>query len=162
MSATAVRAGIAPTIPVVRFTIAGLPESPSAGLGRPYTVVYDGQCKVCGRLSRLLQVWDRKHEIEVVPSQQPGVMARFPWIPARAYAEALQMIGPGGRTWAGAAAIEQILNVVPKGRLLSWVFSIPYVRVLADRFYKWFAKNRYKMGCGEHCHSRPIESLFVE
>jgi predicted DCC family thiol-disulfide oxidoreductase YuxK len=150
------------TVPVVRFTVAGLEEEASAGLGRPYTVVFDGQCKVCNRLSALLGRWDRHHQIEVVPSQAPGVMARFPWIPARAYADALQMIGPGGETWQGAAAVEKILDVLPKGKLLSWVFRIPGVRGLADRFYKWFARNRYRMGCGEHCQSRPLQVVFDE
>ncbi len=150
------------TVPVVRFTVAGIPEIVEAGLGRPYTVVYDGQCKVCTRLAKLLRAWDRRHQIEVVASQQSGVTARFPWIPLRAYAEALQMVGPGGRTWSGAAAIEQILDVLPRGRLLSWMFSVPYVRVLADRFYKWFAKNRYKLGCGDHCMSRPPDVMFED
>jgi predicted DCC family thiol-disulfide oxidoreductase YuxK len=125
------------TVPVVRFTIAG--QEASRGLGRPYTVVWDGNCKVCTRLARLLRKWDRDEEMEIVPSQAPGVMARFPWIPPRAFSEALQMIGPGGRTWQGAAAIEQILNVLPKGKLVSWLFRIPFVRTIADRFYRRFA-----------------------
>lgn len=146
------------TVPVVRFTVAG--REPEHGLGRPYTVVYDGTCNVCTRLAGLLRRWDRRHEIEVVPSQAPGVMARFPWIPAHAYVEALQMVGPGGRTWSGAAAIERILDVLPKGKLISWVFRIPFVRGLADRFYKWFARNRYRLGCGEHCMSRPPDVMW--
>jgi predicted DCC family thiol-disulfide oxidoreductase YuxK len=150
-------------VQVVRFTVAGIDTAvPSVGLGRPYTVVYDGACKVCGRLVVLLRAWDRERQMEIVPSQQPGVMARFPWIPARAYVEALQLIGPGGRTWSGAAAIEQILNVLPKGRLLSWVFKIPFMRALADRFYKWFARNRYHFGCGDHCQTRPMDVVFRE
>jgi len=56
-----------------------------------------------------------------------------------------------------AAAIEQLLDVLPKGKLLSWVFSIPFVRGLADRFYRWFARNRYKLGCGDHCQSRSLD-----
>jgi len=150
------------TVQVVRFTVVGQTEAASRGLGRPYTVVYDGNCKVCGRLVKLLRAWDRRNEIEVVPSQLPGVMARFPWIPARAYVEAVQLIGPGGRTWSGAAAIEQLLNVLPKGRLLSWFFKIPFMRGLTDRFYKWFARNRYHFGCGEHCQSRPMDVIFEE
>jgi predicted DCC family thiol-disulfide oxidoreductase YuxK len=144
------------TIPVVRFVVAG--EDCNGGpCGRPYTVVYDGTCKVCGRLVALLTRWDRGQELEIVPSQGFGVQARFPWIPARAYAEAVQLIGPGGHTWQGAAAIEQLLNILPKGKLAAWIFRIPFVRPLADRFYKWFARNRYKMGCGEHCQSRPLD-----
>jgi predicted DCC family thiol-disulfide oxidoreductase YuxK len=151
------------TVQVVRFTVAGVDTaSPSVGLGRPYTVVYDGNCKVCGRLVKLLRAWDRNAEIEVVASQQPGVMARFPWIPARAYVEAVQLVGPGGRTSSGASAIEQLLNVLPKGRLLSWVFKIPFMRRIADRFYKWFARNRYHFGCGDHCQARPMDVIFRE
>lgn len=147
------------TVPVVRFTIRG--EDATEGLGRPYTCVYDGTCKVCTRLANALRKWDARHEqLEIVPSQAPGVMARFPWIPARAYTEALQLIGPGGRTWQGAAAVEQLLNTLPRGRLISWIFKMPFVRKFADRFYKWFARNRYRLGCGEHCQSRPLDVAF--
>jgi predicted DCC family thiol-disulfide oxidoreductase YuxK len=113
-------------------------------------------------LARLLEKWDRDRRFEVVPSQAPGVQARFPWIPARAYREALQLVGPGGRTWQGAAAVEKILDELPKGRLLSWIFKIPFARPLADRVYKWFARNRYKFGCGDHCASRPLDVDFGE
>ena len=146
------------TVPVVQFTIAG--EQASEGLGRPYTCVYDGMCKVCARLAKALRKWDRDHQIGVVSSQTPGVMARFPWIPPRAYAEALQLVGPNGHTWQGAGAIEQLLKILPKGKAIAWLFTVPFVRVLADRFYRWFARNRYRLGCGEHCQSRPLDVAF--
>jgi predicted DCC family thiol-disulfide oxidoreductase YuxK len=151
------------TVQVVRFTVAGVDaDAASVGLGRPYTLVYDGNCRVCGRLVKLLRAWDRNEEIAVVPSQLPGVMARFPWIPARAYVEAVQLIGPGGRTWSGATAIEQLLTILPRGRLISWIFRIPLMRGIADRFYKWFARNRYHFGCGDHCQARPMDVIFRE
>jgi predicted DCC family thiol-disulfide oxidoreductase YuxK len=146
-------------ISVVVFTVRG--EQPSSGLGRPYTVVYDGTCKVCTRLSKVLRRWDRG-QLDVVASQSPGVMARFPWIPAKAYAEALQLVGPGGETWQGSAAIEQLLNVLPRGRLIALIFHVPFIRTLADRFYRWFARNRYHLGCGAHCQSRPLNVIFAE
>ena len=150
------------TFAVVRFTVAGEGAEPSAGLGREYTVVFDGDCKVCTRLSKLLREWDGPHRLEIVSSQQAGVMARFPWIPARAYADALQMIAADGTTWQGAAAIEQLLGVLPRGRLIAWVFRIPFARAIADRFYRWFARNRYKLGCGSHCQSRPADVMWAE
>lgn len=146
------------TVPVVQFVIAG--ADASIGLGRPYTCVYDGMCKVCTRLSRVLVKWDRDHQIEVVASQATGVMARFPWIPAHAYVEALQLVGPNGHTWSGAAAIEQLLEILPKGRLIAWIFKIPFARPIADRIYKWFARNRYKLGCGDHCQLRSPDVEF--
>ena len=66
------------TVPVVRFTVAGQ-ETPSHGLGRAFTVVYDGDCKVCTRLAGVLRKWDGGRLLEVVPSQQPGVTARSGW-----------------------------------------------------------------------------------
>jgi predicted DCC family thiol-disulfide oxidoreductase YuxK len=146
--------------PVVRFTIRGVPETASTGMGRPYTLVYDGMCRMCTRLSAVLQKWDSRHLIEVVPSQATGVTARFPWIPARAYGEAIQLVGPGGATWQGAEAIEQLLDILPRGRWIGWVFHVPFVRALADRIYRWVARNRYRLGCGEHCQSRPLSVAF--
>lgn len=153
------------TMPVVLFTVQGEPVTQFAAappLNRPYTVVYDGFCKVCNRLVKLLRKWDRTQQLEIVPSQQPGVQARFPWIPARAYTESVQLIAANGRTWQGAAAIEQILDILPKGKFLSWIFSIPFVRPLAEKFYRWFARNRYMLGCGDHCQSRPLNVTFDE
>ena len=72
----------------------------------------------------------------------------------------MQLVGPGGRTWQGAAAIEQILEVLPRGELLGWVFRVPFMGALIDRFYRWFARNRYRFGCGEHCASRPLKVDF--
>ena len=149
------------TVPVVRFTVAGQ-ETVSHGLGRAYTVVFDGDCKVCTRLARVLRNWDGGRMLEVVPSQQAGVTARFPWIPMRAYAEALQLIAADGTTWQGAAAVEQLLTVLPRGRLIAWIFRIPFVRTIADRFYRWFARNRYRLGCGAHCQSRPLDVIWDE
>ena len=90
------------TVPIVRFTVAGENEEASAGLGRAYTVVYDGDCRVCTRLAGILETWDASRQLEVVSSQHRGVMARFPWIPARAYVEALQLIARDGTTWQGS------------------------------------------------------------
>lgn len=148
---------------MVRFTMAGedTSEPLSASIGdpcRPYTVIYDGHCKVCDRLVKLLTKWDRGHDLEIIPSETPGLHARFPWIPARAYVESVQVIrNSDGRTWQAAGALEELLNGLPKGWLISWLFSIPFVRPLADRFYKWFALNRYKLGCGEHCQVRELD-----
>lgn len=142
------------SFPVVRFVFGGQ-SSTAVGTGRPYTVVYDGTCRVCTRLAGLLGRWDRDGELEVIPFQNTSVLERFPWIPPAAYAEALQLVGPGGRTWQGAEAIEQLLKILPYGPLLGWVFRIPFAGGLIGRVYRWFARNRYKFGCGEHCQLRP-------
>jgi len=151
------------SVQVVRFTVAGEDAAPPIAkiVGdpcRPYTVIYDGHCKVCGRMVKALTKWDKHSQLEIIPSQAPGVRARFPWIPARSYIESVQVVRTSdGKTWQAAAAIEQLLEVLPKGRLISWLFKIPFVRPLADKFYRWFARNRYKFGCGDHCALRPAD-----
>ena len=145
------------TEPVVGFTIRGHDERLEQLNERPFTVVYDGACRVCQRSVNVLRSWDRKGLLAIVASQTPGVHARFPWIPARAYAESLQLIDRDGRTWQGAAALEQLLTILPRGRLVSWIFQIPFVRVIAEVLYRWFARNRYRLGCGDHCQYRPLD-----
>ena len=156
------------TVPVVRFTVGGEPrsgdaiEATTAGAsgydeGRPWVVIYDGHCKVCGRMVRALRTWDaRTRRLEILPSQWPGLAQRFPQIASSDYLTSVQLVRVSdGVRWQGAAAIEQLIDVLPRGRWISWVFSIPFVRSLAERFYRWFARNRYRLGCGEHCTYRP-------
>jgi predicted DCC family thiol-disulfide oxidoreductase YuxK len=152
------------TVPIVRFTGAGHdahhhPVAPTIGdPDRRFTVIYDGHCKVCGRMVKMLTKWDRNHELEIIPSQAPGIRERFPWIPARAYVESVQVVQTSnGKTWQGAAALEELLKILPKGRFISWLFKIPLVRPLVDLFYRWFARNRYRFGCGEHCQVREAD-----
>jgi predicted DCC family thiol-disulfide oxidoreductase YuxK len=130
----------------------------TGGPDRRYTVIYDGHCKVCGRMVKMLARWDRNHELEIIPSQAPGIRERFPWIPPRAYVDSMQVVSTrDGKTWQAAAALEELLNVLPKGLLISWLFKIPFVRPLVDLFYRWFARNRYRFGCGEHCQVRDAD-----
>jgi predicted DCC family thiol-disulfide oxidoreductase YuxK len=138
------------SFPVVHFVFGG-EQASAAGMGRPYTVVYDGQCKVCNRLVGVLRTWDKPGMLELTPFQNTSVLSRFPWIPAEEYAKAMQLVGPGGKTWAGAQAIEQLLEILPRGGMIGWVFKVPVVGWLFDKFYRWFARNRYRFGCGEHC-----------
>ena len=130
--------------------------SAAPGTRRSYTVIYDGDCQVCGRIAKVLTKWDRDGELEIIPSQAQSVRERFPWIPSRAYAESLQVVRlSDGKTWQGGASLEQLLNVLPKGWVASWLFMIPFARPLAERFYRWFARNRFRMGCSDHCAVGP-------
>lgn len=123
-----------------------------------YTLVYDGDCGMCTRIIDVLRAWDRESAIAILASQSPGLSERFPWIPARAYADAIQLVGPDGATWQGAAAIERLLGILPRGRWIAWLFRVPFARTLADRTYRWVARHRYRLGCGRHCPSRTLRS----
>ena len=116
-----------------------------------HTLVYDGQCRVCQRGMTAIRSMDRAGAIEIVASQDPGVRARFSAIPAHAFDEAMHLIARDGTIWSGAAAIEEVLRVLPRTRWFAPLFSIPLARGIAARIYRWFARNRHKLGCGDHC-----------
>jgi predicted DCC family thiol-disulfide oxidoreductase YuxK len=124
---------------------------PQESSSQRYTLVYDGECRVCTRSVDVVRRWDTSAEIDIVAYQDAGVILRFPWIPTHAFGEAMQLVGPSGETWQGAAAVEQLLMILPRGRWVAWIYKIPLVRSLADRLYRWFARNRYRLGCGQHC-----------
>ena len=118
---------------------------------REYTVVYDGNCNVCSRIVDVLERRDRDERLEIISSASVGAAGRFPWILPTAYAESLQVIRTAdNRTWQGAAAVEQLLDVLPKGRFISWIFSLPFARPIAEKLYRAFARNRYRLGCKLH------------
>jgi predicted DCC family thiol-disulfide oxidoreductase YuxK len=157
-------------VPVVRFTVKGQGDDSSPALAptygspaRAYTVIYDGACRICQGLVRRLGKWDERGLLEIVPSQGAGVGARVPGVAAGGIAEAGELNrGIDRHTRAGGAANEQIIDRLPKGKLVTWVFSIPFVRPLAERFYRWFARNRYRLGCGEHCQFRALDLQFED
>ena len=133
----------------------------TANGGRRYTVIYDGHCGMCAGLAGRLAKTDRRGVFEIVPSQVTGLYARFPWITPEAYADSLQVVrNSDKRTWQGAAAVEQIVNELRAGWLLSWIFAIPFARPLAEHLYRWIADHRNKLGYGEHCrvHTPPSDA----
>ena len=126
-------------------------------MGTQLTVVYDGHCGVCTRLAERVAKLDRHRVLEIVPSQSVEVRARFPWIPASAYDESLQVVrASDGWTWEGAAAVEEIIKALRAGWVVSWLFRLPFARQLAQRGYRWFADHRGENGCGDDCRVHTI------
>jgi len=118
---------------------------------REYTVVYDGNCNVCSRIVDVLERRDKDERLEIIPSAAAAATGRFPWILPTAYSQSLQVIRTSdNRTWQGAAAVEQLLDVLPRGRFVSWIFSFPFARPIAEKLYRAFARNRYRLGCKLH------------
>lgn len=129
----------------------GAADSPGDSGAAPWTLVYDGECRVCTRMVNVLRDRDRDGLFEMVAYQARGVPERFPDISGAEFRESVQLIGPDGRRWQGAAAIEQIFTLVPRARPLAWLFRIPFARPIARLAYRLFARNRHKLGCGDHC-----------
>jgi predicted DCC family thiol-disulfide oxidoreductase YuxK len=117
----------------------------------PWTVVYDGECALCVRSIEWVRDRDREGRFELVAYQSGGVMDRFPEIPPSDFETSVQLVGPDRRRWEGAAAVEKILELIPRTRPVSRLFRIPLVRPIARVIYRAFARNRDRFGCGDHC-----------
>ncbi len=112
-----------------------------------YTVVFDGECSVCHRFAAVLRRWDREKALEIVPSQGSGVKERFPWITPEDFTASIQLVAPDGSTLSGAAALEELLRILPRGTWFAWVFRVPFARPIVERSYRFFAGHRHRMGC---------------
>lgn len=122
------------------------------GAEETYTVLYDGDCPLCRASVARLRGWDRRGVLTFLPFQDPGVPSLFPWIPREDLEEAVHLVGPRKETWAGADAIERAMSLLPGWRrLLARLLRMPWVRPLALRVYRWVARRRRRVQCGEHC-----------
>jgi predicted DCC family thiol-disulfide oxidoreductase YuxK len=127
--------------------------APLAALER-WWVVYDGECTVCTGLVKRLDDLDTEGHFEAVPYQDDEVRRALSFIPHSAFEDALQLVAPDGRNWEGATAVEAIVAQLPATAWASPLFRLPGVRPLARKGYRAFAKNRHRLGCGEHCALR--------
>lgn len=119
-----------------------------------WTLIFDGECGICRRSVDWIRLRDRDGRVEAIPFQDPAVPERFPEIPPERFTQAMQLVSPLGRRWEGARAAEELLRLLPRWRGLAPFFRIPLVRTIADRAYRWVARNRGRLGCGDHC---PLE-----
>lgn len=117
------------------------------------TVLFDGQCPMCRGAVERLRRWDREGRLRFIPAASSEVESSYPWIQAEALQESLHLVGPGGRTWKGAGAVEEIVRLLPGWRWLARIFDLPGARWMARRGYRWIAANRLALSCRMHCGS---------
>lgn len=93
---------------------------------------------------------DLADRLEILASGDPEVGVRFAGISPEVLAESIHLVAPDGQVSRGAEAFERVIGLLPRGRMASWVFGIPLARPLAERVYRWVARNRHRLGCGAH------------
>jgi predicted DCC family thiol-disulfide oxidoreductase YuxK len=126
----------------------------------------DGHCRLCIAGSEQLLRLARPGAIERRDFQQPGVLAAFPGLSYETCMEAMQLVTPEGRIYAGAEAAARAL--LTRGPVAAWAYPyyVPGLRHLADWAYGWIARHRYLLrgrdesceseGCALHLGKRPL------
>ena len=105
-------------------------------------LVYDGECKFCGRLSRWVERHDRRGRISVCPNQEPGLIERL-GLTREEVDRASWAVEPGGRRFEGAAGISRVLRELGGAwALLGTLYVVPPIAWLEERYYARVARRR--------------------
>jgi predicted DCC family thiol-disulfide oxidoreductase YuxK len=114
-------------------------------------VLYDGRCRLCTGGANRIRRFDEEHRLEVLSLHDPETAARFPTIERAAVLAEMHFVRPDGTIARGHDAVREVLRVIPRYRWLSLFWNLPGFSFVADRAYKWVARNRYRWNTGVVC-----------
>ena len=107
-------------------------------------IFYDGGCPLCAIEMRHLQRLNLKGQLGFEDIMAPDFAERFPTLDWQALNERIHALKANGTMLIGLDVTYEAWRLVGKGWLyapLRW----PVIKPLADRFYLWFARNRYRI-----------------
>ncbi|KGN40459.1 thiol-disulfide oxidoreductase DCC family protein [Knoellia aerolata] len=121
------------------------------------TLLYDGDCGICTRLSRTVTTTVRARRDDfVVSAYQDVADLEALGVTARACDEALQWVSASGRV---SSAQDAVARVLLAGRLpfrpVGALILVPGVNALAGVVYRWVALNRHRLPGGTPACSLP-------
>lgn len=121
------------------------------------TLLYDGDCGVCTRLSRTVTTTVRARRDDfVVTAYQDVDDLEALGLSARACDEALQWVSASGRVSSAQDAVARVLLAGrPVVKPLGAVMLVPGVNALAGVVYRWVALNRHLLPGGTPACSLP-------
>jgi len=108
------------------------------------TVLYDGACSLCRSSAARVRRFDRRSLVEFLDANDPEAQRRFPQVDRDAALRWMQAVDSRGRVYSGADAWARIAMLLPGWKLLAWVLFLPGIRFVAQKFYAWVARNRYR------------------
>jgi acetyl esterase len=120
---------------------------------RVWVLVYDGQCRFCERCVGLVRRWDLAGRVGTVPFQDAAAWEGTPGLSRDALEQAMHLVSPAGRVFAGAAAASPLLKLLPGGWILAAPLALPGAGRIAAAAYRWVARHRHRLGCTSPvCH----------
>ena len=108
------------------------------------TVLYDGACNLCRASVARVRRMDPGARIELLNLHDASVVARFPQVNFDEAMRLMQAVDPRGRVYSGADAWARIGLALPGWKLAAWLLLVPGIRFIAQHFYAWVARNRYR------------------
>ena len=119
-----------------------------------FKILFDGECPLCRREARFLARFNRNGWLALEDITSPGFDPSVYGTTREELMGVIHGVFPDGRLLQRVAVFREAYRVVGLGWVLAptgW----PGLRWLADRGYKWFARNRTAIGklFGRHCDS---------
>ena len=108
------------------------------------TVLYDGACNLCRASVARVRRMDPRSLIELLDLHDPAVPVRFPQVNIKEAMRLMQAVDRRGRVYSGADAWARIGLVLPGWKWAAWLLLVPGIHFVAQRFYGWVARNRYR------------------
>ncbi|MEJ5343805.1 MAG: DUF393 domain-containing protein [Chloroflexus sp.] len=116
-----------------------------------YTMLYDGNCRICRSQAALIAGYDDHNQIELLDANSASARERFPQISHEEAMGQLHVVGPDGTIYRGAEAVREILLQLPTLRGLGELLRLPGALTLAQPVYELIARNRYLFGGSTTC-----------
>ena len=116
-------------------------------------MIYDGDCSFCLKWVRRFKRWEVEDGVLTMPMQDPSAVT-IAGRPLDRLAQAMHLVLPDGRVFAGAAAARELTRFLPAlpGLTLRALFGLPGGMFVANKVYGMVAGNRRRLGCeGGHC-----------
>lgn len=115
-----------------------------------FTILIDGACPLCKRESDFMRRLDRgRGRLALVDIAAPEFDAGRYGTTFEAVMGSIHGVTAEGRLVHGLEAFRRAYSAVGWPWLLGWT-SWPVIRPIADRAYRWFAKNRLRWTKRQH------------
>ncbi len=116
-------------------------------------VIFDGECRICTAQIRRLSRFDWGGRLAYLSLHDPAVAERYPDLTHEALMADMYVVDQQGRRHRGAAAIRYLSGRLPTLWWLAPVLYFPGSLPVWQRFYRMFAKRRYRFGRIESCEN---------
>ncbi len=117
---------------------------PTTGKISNIVVIFDGQCSLCRKQADYIRCNDSDGAFELIPSQRPNLIDRFPQLVDCDLDSQLHAIGHRGELYAGADAVHKIASHLPLLKQFAWFYKLPGIPRIAQIGYNWIAARRHR------------------
>lgn len=86
---------------------------------RRYVLVYDSDCGSCTRFRRIVGFLDTRGRLDFLPLTDADREGVLDSIPRGRRHRSFHLVSPAGRVSSGAAAVPELIRLLPAGRVIS-------------------------------------------